>query len=450
MRLPIFGYLLVCLSAVFFGYSAINAPLTFIDLVKEDSWVENFTAIWLFLAGILLIATAFRERRVLPLCIYILTGVAFFFAAGEEISWGQRIFGFDTPDSFMDLNRQHEFNIHNIAALRAFMRVEYYGALIFCVVTYAALFCKKVMVLGVPLPSIPLVFAFMVMLSHMPIRYGSPFYVDLFISSPGTVLLLLFIIHMIFEKQTSLVIAAISTMTIVLVFSYVYSANIDSDMVFPAEIREYLFGFCCFLYSLELLLLGRVRQTGNSRYRDSVASFDLERFGFDLGEKNRVPFSLTVSFFVITGSIWLVPLKYFDTAKENQIAKDTIIQDTRLLIKHDDPIIRSNFDVYLKDNKLLYVKEECNKEDINRFKFFVHIVPTDQADLPYYRQQFGFDNFDFFSRDVDGFYDDKHCIVVRFLPDYDIASISTGQYIIRENKAIQIWKGAFTFGNFIR
>jgi hypothetical protein len=33
---------------------------------------------------------------------------------GEEISWGQRIFNFKTPELFREINVQHEFNIHNI------------------------------------------------------------------------------------------------------------------------------------------------------------------------------------------------------------------------------------------------------------------------------------------------------------------------------------------------
>ena len=432
--LPVLGYLFVCLNAVFFGYLAINAPSTYFDLTKEDSWVENLSAIWLFLASLLLIATAFRERRGLPLCIYILGGIAFFFAAGEEISWGQRIFGFDTPDYLLDLNRQNEFNIHNIVALRQFRMAEYYGTLIFCIMIFAAFFYKKNTILGVPLPSIPLIFAFLVVLSYMPVRAR----IVPFISSPEIVLLLLFIIYMIFDRRFLLVVFATATMISVLTFSYVYSRHrLIFNTVLPDEIREYLFGFCCFLYSLELLFF-RVRQTENSRYGDSGAGYGLERF--DFGGRFRVPFWLAVSFIIVIGSIWLAPLKYFDTKEKMQVAKDTITEGTREFIKRTDPVIRSNFDVYMRENELLYVKDECNKEDINRFKFFLHIVPIFQSDLPHHRQQFGFDNLDFFGVHGDVFHDDKFCVVIRYLPKYDIARIRTGQYIKRK----RIWEGEFT------
>jgi hypothetical protein len=36
------------------------------------------------------------------------------FCAGEEISWGQRIFGWSSPGFFLQHNAQHETNLHNL------------------------------------------------------------------------------------------------------------------------------------------------------------------------------------------------------------------------------------------------------------------------------------------------------------------------------------------------
>ena len=46
----------------------------------------------------------------------IMAGLSVFcwMAAGEEISWGQRLFGFMPPDIFQEKNFQQEFNLHNI------------------------------------------------------------------------------------------------------------------------------------------------------------------------------------------------------------------------------------------------------------------------------------------------------------------------------------------------
>ncbi len=43
--------------------------------------------------------------------------VLFFFGAGEEESWGQRLVGIQTPPSIAKANAQQETNIHNLIAL---------------------------------------------------------------------------------------------------------------------------------------------------------------------------------------------------------------------------------------------------------------------------------------------------------------------------------------------
>jgi hypothetical protein len=49
--------------------------------------------------------------------VYLGLAALFFFGAGEEISWGQRILGFQTPETLTQVNRQEEFNLHNLTVL---------------------------------------------------------------------------------------------------------------------------------------------------------------------------------------------------------------------------------------------------------------------------------------------------------------------------------------------
>jgi len=83
----------------------------------EDGPVEYFTAIGLLLSCLILIWYTVsmvrfgRYASAAPLGLYAL---AFLFGAGEEISWGQRIFSWQTGDFFMEHNRQLETNLHNI------------------------------------------------------------------------------------------------------------------------------------------------------------------------------------------------------------------------------------------------------------------------------------------------------------------------------------------------
>lgn len=93
------------------------APELYIWLGTEDALGENLTALFYFIAGVLLWIGVQREVRagapVRRFVLQVLLGLFFVFVAGEEISWGQRIIGFGTPDSMKDSNVQGEFNIHN-------------------------------------------------------------------------------------------------------------------------------------------------------------------------------------------------------------------------------------------------------------------------------------------------------------------------------------------------
>ncbi len=111
------------------------------------------------------------------------------------------------------------------------------------------------------------------------------------------------------------------------------------------------------------------------------------------------------------------------------------------LIGDSQPIIRSSFDVYLNENSLVYVKEQCGRDDIEH-PFFLHLIPVDEQDLPGHRKQYGFDNLDFALRDH-GIRVGDRCVAVRELPGYGIRRIRTGQYVPGEGR---IWEGEFRFG----
>ena len=91
------------------------------------------------------------------------------------------------------------------------------------------------------------------------------------------------------------------------------------------------------------------------------------------------------------------------------------------------PAARSNFDLYLRDNRLIYLRESCAAAD-TAAGFFLHILPVDVADLPVERQAAGFANLDFAFNHWGGSFDGK-CLAAIPLPEYPIKTIRTGQYI---------------------
>ena len=431
-NLSTFGYLCVCLSAIFFGYIIISEPSVlishsvFFDLTVEDSYVENLTAILLFLTGLLLVNVATMERRIFQRCVYILGCVAFMFAAGEEISWGQRIFDFETPDILMEMNRQNEFNIHNIKSVANIIDEIYiYVTFVFCMIICAAFFCNKNTFLGISLPSIPLMLSLLVMLSHKSPHNENLYLFYIYPTQIG--LLLTFIMYTLFSKKTTLAVYATATMILVLAIPYVY--HHDSFYLFSGEVREFLFGFCYFIYSLELLQAQRYGRSKVMVVQDPPSRLSRDYLVY-----------MATIVFTISGSIYLVSWK---------ITRSEIIlqhqQETLRFLNDADPVIRSTFDVYLKEESLIYVRDGCDSQDTN-IRFFLHIVPISQSDLPHSRKQHGFDNLDFNFK-MDGFFDGQRCIVVRYLPGYEIAKITTGQFIrnLRNGTVTftQIWNGTF-------
>ena len=97
----------------------------------------------------------------------------------------------------------------------------------------------------------------------------------------------------------------------------------------------------------------------------------------------------------------------------------------RGLIESDSPAARSDFDVYIHDGALYYVRENCRREDAAP-RVFLHLFPASDDDLPGHRREYGFDNRSFNFAWRGGFFD-GHCITQEPLPNYPIARISTGQ-----------------------
>jgi hypothetical protein len=52
-----------------------------------------------------------------PAAVWLVVAVGCLFVVGEEISWGQRILHFQTPEELRKINRQEEANIHNIRTI---------------------------------------------------------------------------------------------------------------------------------------------------------------------------------------------------------------------------------------------------------------------------------------------------------------------------------------------
>ncbi len=83
----------------------------------EDGVIEWITVVALGWAGVVMSIRCFRLSDspwlfIRGMCL--LAALIMFFGAGEEISWGQRLLGIETPDILKEHNRQSEMNLHNL------------------------------------------------------------------------------------------------------------------------------------------------------------------------------------------------------------------------------------------------------------------------------------------------------------------------------------------------
>ena len=96
-------------------------------------------------------------------------------------------------------------------------------------------------------------------------------------------------------------------------------------------------------------------------------------------------------------------------------------------VKSRSPTAYSDWNVHLYDDGLTYLMESCSADDRD-IPFFMHVFPEDESDLPRERQSSGFENLEFYS-EFRGVTFDGICMVSIDLPEYEIARISTGQFI---------------------
>ena len=127
----------------------------------------------------------------------------------------------------------------------------------------------------------------------------------------------------------------------------------------------------------------------------------------------------------------------FDSARARQSALEARVSAYESLVS-GEPVIRSDFDIYLIDDTLVYVREPCDRADAEA-SFFLHLIPVDEDDLPPERKRYGFSNRDFDFQERGIAFDGK-CMVRATLPEYDIIRISTGQYVQTGGGIDNIWK----------
>lgn len=126
---------------LFFTITAIGMlawPLNAMSYItREDSIVEylQFFVLIIGFWGAILVSRKTSKKHLKISLMYLFFAFIFLFIAGDEISWGQRIFGFTTPQTIQSANSQKETTIHNLSLIKELVPIGYlaigiYGSVI--------------------------------------------------------------------------------------------------------------------------------------------------------------------------------------------------------------------------------------------------------------------------------------------------------------------------------
>lgn len=165
------------------------------------------------------------------------------------------------------------------------------------------------------------------------------------------------------------------------------------------------------------------------RYFHVLPNYSLEELGASLG--------LEVEAILQDG---LILRSTVSPSKDPMIRNDDFL--FQVLLANTEPLLNAHWDVYYSnpDNRLIYVRDLCDINDLSA-EFILHIFPVDRANLPEPRRQHAFDDLEFHFIDH-AIPVSERCIAVVSLPQYDIATIRTGQPVRNDGDN---WEAEFTF-----
>jgi hypothetical protein len=238
-------------------------------LVRKESWPFYRNAIFIKMAFQLVAAVIFailaynfiKKKHLLPTILACLVVIVLVLMAGEEISWGQRIFGWATPESWAEMNAQRETNFHNLAT-QLFQNSLYFGgwlllvALPFwrnCIKKFLAKF-KRIAFLGEWLPPtyFLLIFAAAFGLCDPIIASTGSRYSSILFSIIATAVILVYLIVPARGVLAEKICLTLGVFMIALFFSLFVSEAWKFNSGVPTEYLELFINFGIMLWAIDL------------------------------------------------------------------------------------------------------------------------------------------------------------------------------------------------------
>ncbi len=230
-------------------------------LSYEDFVVESVTAAVACIAAVIITDIGLKfalSKSIAPAIVALLIALCFFVIGMEEISWGQRIFRFDSGAIFLEHNMQAETNLHNFNThlmMNAFYIVTF---IIFIVIPFYRKIVSKLLEkirlqnLAIFIPSKQIVIIFASSIGFTALNYT--FHTFMFIFTLFVLVNFLFIR----QKDTAQLkpVIMLTMLAIALlpgaVLGLVYGNNTDIRWWFYSEWKEMFICLAMLAYAIDL------------------------------------------------------------------------------------------------------------------------------------------------------------------------------------------------------
>ncbi len=251
------AFWIISLAIILASFLLVYFPGVLGSLLREDGLFESCGALLFLLTGFILLMTSVemykdgKEKGSLIKWRFLMVlgaGGLFLLAFGEEISWGQRIFGFKTPEMMEEINRQGEMNLHNLDT-RVFNNAVETIVLLMILIPTIWIHRGKNRLLGFLIPSYWLILSLQLVACYVTYNYVK--------TQDYTIYLILayFIFTGAKSKQWNKLFYVLFAGVLI---GIVGALNAHLRDVFPSngprEFREFLYAFVCLVFSIKIYL----------------------------------------------------------------------------------------------------------------------------------------------------------------------------------------------------
>jgi len=255
-------------STLFFSILIFYALFSFLFLYstkyydlfsREDHIAEYASAILLFLSGLILLVGAkniksWQQKTSLDNFKFIsfaIIGILFIVAAGEEISWGQRIFGLETPDKLLEINDQNELNFHNINK-KLFDRILDRATVLIVLISTIMIIIKQKKFLNIEMPDLLICCSFG--LTTFYTQHNSLKFEFFHLCYISFIALLIYSIAKNEKKNSIYLFITLITSSAIIYLHHRFNELFPISNNSANEYKEFLFSLCCFGYATFLFI----------------------------------------------------------------------------------------------------------------------------------------------------------------------------------------------------